>query len=208
MQYPHKERTMTRDGCKQPRDTKWPQNSHKDKQKFHKVQLFCVSFSPGVYRMSRGPCTCLRIRKNRFTFIISGLIVCGWNNMTSYLFTCCPPAFCRLAWLNLWHLRGSAECIVEVLVQPPQAPPTPDLRTHRASHAHLVFRTVPWDPSTDWLTAQRVLRASEGPRCSFRASGRVESILVNIHQTETANPWSNVTQVLNLAQPCWWWTLC
>lgn len=147
MQYPHKERTMTRDGCKQPRDTKWPQNSHKDKQKFHKVKLFCVSFSPGVYRMSRGLCTCLRIRKNRFTFIISGLIVCGWNNMTSYLFTCCPPAFCRLAWPNLWRLRGSAECIVQ-----PRRPLRP-LTFALIAYLALILssgRSPGIRPQTDW----------------------------------------------------------
>lgn len=82
-------------------------------------------------------------------------------------------------------------------------PPTPDLCTHHISYTHLVFPAVPGDSSTDRLTAQRVLGAAEGPRADsaawegyflkgmshrilfFLGLRRVESILVNMHQTES-----------------------
>lgn len=159
--------------------------------------------------LSYNPSMIMKHTKN-FSINTSGFIVRGWNSMTSNMFTCFSPAVCRVAWVNLWRLRGSAgtECIV--LSLNPAGPPTPDLCTHHISHTHLVFWTVPRDSSADRLTTQHVLRAAEGPRADgaaweecflkgmspvkkrkktphlyFVRLRRLQAILVNMHQTES-----------------------
>lgn len=71
------------------------------------------------------------------------------------------------------------ESVVQSVEFSPAGSLTPDLCVYHLTH-------VLWDPSTDRRTGQRVPRAAD-----VLVSGRVESVLVNVRQTdrsERTNP--------------------
>lgn len=125
------------------------------------------------------------------------------KNMTSWLFTCCPPAF---QWVSMTESVASAG----------------PRRVYRLSFSSTLepFRPLTFAlvvylvPVSSLLGSDR--RRTDSATCSqerwcfFLCLGGVESISLEPSVTlnvrrETAHLWSSVTQVLNVARLCRWW---
>lgn len=74
------------------------------------------------------------------------------------------------------------ESAVQSVEFSPAGSSTPDLCVYRVTRVPFFFRTVLWDPFTDRQNSvfPELQRGRDVP-----VSGRVESILVNVHQTDS-----------------------
>lgn len=117
-----------------------------------------------------------------------------WNNIASSVYINRPPTLCRFVWLNPWCLGGCAgtEHLQVTLI----------LWTHHMSHTHLVFGMAYRKVSTDRQhnTFSELPDSPAWDDWGLKGQKKVE------HPSEWK--WSSIAQVLNLAEPCWWWMQC
>lgn len=165
-----------------------------DAQQHRKIQLFTCVAAIAV-------CLAQKSWLIIWTIIILGLIVWRWKIWPHNCLHVSHRPSSGLAWPNPWRQRGHAECIASFSsTQEPFRP--------------LTFALVVYLMPVSSLLGSDRRRAdsatcSQERWCSFLCLGGVESISLGPSVTlnvrrETANPWSSVTQVLNVARPCRW----